>query len=654
MCGIVGFLGGDFSNVGDNNSLLEEMSVQIKSRGPDSAGLWLDAASKIAFAHRRLAIVDLSSAGHQPMSSGSDRYIMTYNGEIYNSHDIRTELIKSRVVQNWRGHSDTEVLLAGFDCWGIKDTISRTSGMFAIAVWDKHLEQLTLVRDRLGEKPLYYGWQGSGSDKVFIFGSELKALKKHPQFIAEIDRGALALYMRYSYVPAPHSIYNEIMKLQPGTILTVSIKENSQVSENYWNSWDVIRRGSDCPFDDVSSEITNNLDKILRETISQQMVSDVPLGAFLSGGIDSSTVVALMQAESLRPIKTFTIGFKEEGYNEAEFAKLVAEHLGTDHTELYVSSQDALDVIPKIPNLYCEPFADSSQIPTFLVASLAREQVTVSLSGDGGDELFCGYNRYIYADKLWKGLKIIPSAVRELAGNGIQSIPSVGWNKAFELLNTITPDKFNGVSLGLKLQKGAGVIASQDLSDLYRRLVSNWQDPSKVVISDSGYEGIFSKDIEILSEVGDIQKMMALDVVSYLPDDILVKVDRAAMGVSLETRVPFLDHNVFEFASQIPLSMKLKNGVGKAVLRDVLYKYVPKDLIERPKMGFGIPVGDWLRGPLREWAEHLLDESLLTSQGFFYPDIVRGMWSEHLSGTRNWQSQLWAVLMFQAWYDENI
>lgn len=653
MCGLVGFLGGDFSNSQLNKDILEKMSDQIINRGPDSAGIWIDAPSKVGLAHRRLAIVDLSPAGHQPMTSSSNRYVMTYNGEIYNSSGIRGELIKSGVVQNWRGHSDTETLLAGFDAWGIKDTISRVTGMFAIAIWDKDLEQLTLVRDRVGEKPLYYGWQGSGINRTFLFGSELKALKKHPQFTDEIDRGALALYMRYCYVPAPHSIYKEIKKLEPGTILTVSLNHH-YLQERYWDSREIAKKGFQSPFDAPIAEVAKNLEVELKKTISQQMTSDVPLGAFLSGGIDSSAVVALMQAQSSRPVKTFTIGFKEAGYNEAEFAKLVAGHLGTEHTELYVSSQDALDVIPKLPNLYCEPFADSSQIPTFLVSALAREHVTVSLSGDGGDELFCGYNRYLFADKLWQGLKITPTAVRKLVGKSVKSLPAAGWSKTFELLNGITPAKFNGISWGDKLQKGAGVVGSKDLASLYKGLVSNWQDPSSVVIGEREHERTFSTDIQMLSNVGDIEKMMAIDMVSYLPDDILVKVDRAAMGVSLETRVPFLDHHIVEFASQIPLSMKLKNGVGKAVLRNILYRYVPKELIERPKMGFGIPVGDWLKGPLKEWAEELLSESRLVSQGFFYPGIVRKMWSEHLSGARNWQSQLWAVLMFQAWLEDNV
>ena len=653
MCGIVGFLGGDFTNDQSTIALLKGMSDQLEKRGPDSAGIWVDSSSEVALGHRRLAVVDLSDAGHQPMSSCSDRYIMTYNGEIYNSAEIRNDLTEARLQPKWRGHSDTETLLAGFDAWGVKETITRAKGMFAIAVWDRECEELSLVRDRIGEKPLYYGWQGSGSKRVFLFGSELKALKRHSSFTNNIDRASLALYMRYCYVPAPYSIYEGIKKLEPATILTVLLKQNSCRSEKYWDALDVVTKGAKDPFDESKIEITNNLDTVLKKAVSQQMMADVPLGAFLSGGVDSSTVVALMQTQSSKPIKTFTIGFEEAGFNEAGFAKTVAEHLKTEHTELYVSSQDALNVIPKLPELYCEPFADSSQIPTFLVSSLAREHVTVSVSGDGGDELFCGYNRYVFAEKLWKGLNLVPAGGRILIGRTIENLPTGIWNKAFSAIDRMTPRKFNGISWGDKLQKGAGVIGSKNLNDLYMRLVSNWQDPSSVVIGAEHHQKVFSTDDSLLAELDDITKMMAVDMVSYLPDDILVKVDRAAMGVSLETRVPFLDQDVFEFASKIPLEMKLNKGVGKSILRDVLYKYVPKDLIERPKMGFGVPVGVWLQGPLRDWAEILLDESLLEQQGFFHVDIVRDMWAEHIAGTRNWQSQLWAVLMFQAWFIKN-
>lgn len=654
MCGIAGFIGGATFQKDSSSALhLKNMNNQLTHRGPDSHGYWLDQSKKVALGHRRLAIVDLSSAGHQPMISSSGRYVITYNGEIYNTDVLRAELSNSRFKTSWRGHSDTEIIIAGFDAWGIKETISRLTGMFAMAIWDKKLDRLTLVRDRMGEKPLYYGWQGTGINKVFLFGSELKALKQHPQFTNTINRNSLALYMRYCYVPAPHSIYQGIYKAEPGTITSVSLQNSDIKIEKYWDAIQEVKKGFKNPLQGSFTEVASNLEKVLKKTISQQMMADVPLGAFLSGGVDSSAVVALMQAQSSMPIKTFTIGFNEAGYNEAEFSKLVAKHIGTEHTELYVSSQDALDVIPKLSTLYCEPFADSSQIPTFLVSSLARQHVTVSLSGDGGDELFCGYNRYIFAKKLWKGLNITPLVLRKLFSGGVNNISAAKWNKAFNIVDKITPSKFNGISLGLKLQKGAIAISSKDLPDLYQRLVSCFQNPSMVVIGENQKENIFFEGVKNLDDIDDIQKMMLIDSISYLPDDILVKVDRAAMGVSLETRVPFLDHNIFEFAAKIPLSMKLRNGTGKSILREVLYKYVPKKIIERPKMGFGIPISDWLRGPLRDWAEELLNEPLLKSQGFFHSDVVRKIWNEHLNGTRNWESQLWTVLMFQAWLEEN-
>lgn len=653
MCGITGFLGGNFSNKNKNKLILLEMSKQLFARGPDSSGIWLDDSSKIGLAHRRLSIVDLSSSGHQPMISSSRRYIITYNGEIYNSSDIRNDLTVDHLQPKWRGHSDTETLLAAFDAWGIKETIKRVNGMFAIAVWDRYSKSLSLIRDRIGEKPLYYGWQGSGSKKIFLFGSELKALKKHTSFTNEIDRSSLALYMRYSYVPAPHSIYKGIKKLEPGAILTVSLVNNSCRLEKYWDALDIIRAGAKETFDGSMNDITNCLDTILNKTISQQMMADVPVGAFLSGGIDSSLVVALMQAKSSRPIKTFTIGFKETGFNEAGFAKLVAKHLKTEHTELYVSSAETLNVIPKLPKLYCEPFADSSQIPTFMISSLAREQVTVSLTGDGGDELFCGYNRYIFTDKLWRLLKLLPLATRGKIGRSIEKIPKVFWNKAISTIDMITPRRINVMGWGDKLQKGTGVIGSENINDLYMRLISSWKDPSLVVIGAEEYPSTLSMDHPLLVDLDDITKMMAIDTICYLPDDILVKVDRAAMGVSLETRTPFLDHNVFEFASKIPLKMKLNSGIGKKVLKNVLFKYIPKDLIERPKMGFGVPIGIWLKGPLRNWADTLLEESFLKQQGLFQVSLVRTMWNEHIAGTRNWQSQLWTILMFQAWFIEN-
>jgi len=630
------------------------MSDTLVHRGPDDTGAWVDADAGITLGHRRLAILDLSPAGRQPMSSASGRYVIAFNGEIYNHLSLRLTLEKSgtpgATTSSWRGHADTETLLAGFDAWGIRATVLRCIGMFAFAVWDKHERVLTLGRDRLGEKPLYYGWQGSGEGVCFLFGSELKALKAHPSFSAEIDRDALCLYMRHNYIPAPHSIYQGIRKLLPGHLLTVSAQRREPALEAYWSLSDVVVSGQRSPRTGSDSDVTDELEQILKSAIRQQMVADVPLGAFLSGGIDSSTVVALMQAQSDRAVKTFTIGFNEEGYNEAIHAKAVARHLGTDHTELYVTPQQALDVIPGLPGLYCEPFADSSQIPTFLVSQLARQKVTVSLSGDAGDELFSGYNRYLLAQRLWDKLSMIPVGMRTLAASGISALSPSAWGRLARPLHAVTPNALKLTHIGDKLHKGAGVLASRRIDDLYLGLVTHW-NPDEVVLAGREPTTCLHGAPMPLEGLDDVQRMMALDTMTYLPDDILVKVDRAAMGVSLEGRVPFLDHRVVEFAWRIPQSMKLRNGVGKWVLRQVLYRYIPKELIERPKMGFGVPIDVWLRGPLMDWAQALLSDERLRRDGFFNPAPIRAKWAEHLSGKRNWQYLLWDVLMFQTWLE---
>jgi asparagine synthase (glutamine-hydrolysing) len=645
MCGIVGCLGGVVTD-----AILNRMSEALVHRGPDDSGVWLDVDASTGLAHRRLSVVDLSPEGHQPMNSNSGRYVVVYNGEIYNHMECRDALSMTGV--GWRGHSDTETLLAGFDAWGIQDTIERCIGMFAFAVWDKVTHTLTLGRDRLGEKPLYYGWQGAGQNAAFLFGSELKALKAHPAFIADIDRKALSLLMRHNYIPAPYSIYQGIAKLEAGCLLTVSLAHPEPKVMRYWSAAKVAVTGCAAPFSGTPTQAVDALEVLLKSAVQQQMMADVPLGAFLSGGIDSSTVVALMQAQSNRPVKTFTIGFNEEGYNEAVHAKAVAKHLGTDHTELYVSPKQALDVIPLLPKLYSEPFSDSSQIPTFLVSQLARQQVTVSLSGDAGDELFCGYNRYLLADKLWKKLSVLSPSIRRLSARGLTALSPSRWNSLLEPIQGLLPGSFRQANLGDKLHKAAGVLTAADVDALYLGLVSHWDDPASVVIGGTEPPTLLTGSAPQLSGLDDIQRMMALDALTYLPDDILVKVDRAGMGVSLEGRVPFLDHRVVEFAWSLPQSMKLRDGVGKWVLRQVLYRHVPKELVERPKMGFGVPIGDWLRGPLRDWAENLLDEDRLRREGFFYPEPIRKKWAEHLSCARNWQYHLWDVLMFQAWLEE--
>jgi asparagine synthase (glutamine-hydrolysing) len=640
MCGFTGWLTGhQMLSASEQERTLGRMCDAIRHRGPDDAGYWLDLSSGIALGHRRLSIVDLSAAGHQPMVSSSGRFVIAFNGEIYNHSDLRTEL--NALAHDWRGHSDTETLLAGFDAWGVEATLHKCVGMFAIALWDREARTLTLARDRIGEKPLYYGWQGSGDSAIFLFGSELKALKAHPGCQNSIDRGALALLMRHNYIAAPHSIFQGISKLKPGCFLTISLANPHASPKRYWDLAAVARTGSSKPFSGTPEQAVDALETFAKDAVRQQMVAEVPLGAFLSGGIDSSTVVALMQAQSTRPVKTFTIGFNEEGYNEAVHAKAVAAHLGTEHTELYVTPEQAMAVIPSLPHLYCEPFADSSQIPTFLVSALARQHVTVSLSGDAGDELFCGYTRYGIAEKWWKRVNALPVPARHALRSVMTGINSTS-------LQRLLPD-----ALGEKFDKGLDMLGAADVEAVYRSIVSNLLDPCDWLIGvDAESPTALAGSIPSLDGLGLVERMMALDAVSYLPDDILVKVDRASMGVSLESRVPFLDHRIVEFAWQLPLDYKRRDGMSKWPLRQLLYRFVPRELIDRPKRGFAVPLHDWLRGPLRDWAEQLLDKQRLEREGFFNAVKVRRAWAEHLSERRNWAPRLWTVLMFQAWLEE--
>ena len=653
MCGLAGFwnLGGRKTEVSLDEAA-QRMADAIRRRGPNNLGVWVDAEVGLAFGHRRLSILDLSSAGHQPMMSACGRYVIVLNGEIYNHLELRELLCSASSGGVWRGHSDTETLLEGFSAWGIRATVERCIGMFAFAVWDRAERRLTLGRDRLGEKPLYYGWQGRGSDACFLLGSEIKALKAHPVFAADINRDALCLLMRHNYIPAPHSIYQGIYKLLPGHLLTVSPKQREPVLEAYWSVKNIVESGVKNPLRGSSEQITDELETLLKSAIRRQMIADVPLGAFLSGGIDSSTVVALMLAQSMQPVKTFSIGFNEEGYNEAIHAKAVARHLGTDHTELYVTPQQAIDVIPRLPELYSEPFSDSSQIPTFLVSQLARQRVTVSLSGDGGDELFAGYNRYVQTQNLWAKISRLPQPLRGALASMIHSLPISSLNALLRPARPFLPELLRMANAGDKLHKGASVLGARSINELYQKLISHWE-PDGLVIGGKEPLTCLSGAGFPLAGLGDTQRMMALDTMTYLPDDILVKVDRAAMGVSLESRVPFLDYRVVEFAWRIPQELKLRDGVGKWILRQVLYRHVPKELVERPKMGFGVPIDSWLRGPLRGWAEELLNESRLLREGFFNPAPIRQKWAEHLSGERNWQHHLWDVLMFEAWLENS-
>ena len=628
-------------------SSVRSMVAAIRYRGPDDSGVWCDERAGIGLGHARLSILDLSPEGHQPMVSVSGRYVIVFNGEVYNFAELRSEL--EIVGQKFRGHSDTEIMLAAFEEWGIEKAVPRFVGMFAFALWDRHTRTLTLGRDRLGEKPLYYGWQG----ETLLFGSELKALRAHPAFMAEVDRNALALLLRHNYIPAPYSIYQGISKLLPGCLLTVSLSQRNPRIAPYWSGKQAIEAGVTHPFEGSESTAVSALEALLKDAVGQQMVADVPLGAFLSGGVDSSTVVALMQAQSSRPVKTFTVGFHEEGYDEAPHAKSVARHLGTEHTELYVMPKEAMSVIPRLPVLYDEPFSDSSQIPTFLVSELARRHVTVSLSGDGGDELFGGYNRYFWATNIWRRVGWAPQPMRSALAGALMALPPSAWNGVFMSLSRFLPVGWRYANPGDKLHKLAEVLAVRTPEEIYLGLVSHWKQPTEVVRGSHEPPTVLT-DPARWADLPDFeQRMMYLDQMTYLPDDILTKVDRAAMGVSLETRVPFLDHRVVEFAWSLPLSMKIRHGQGKWLLRQVLYRHVPKELMERPKMGFGVPIDMWLRGPLKGWAEELLDEARLQREGYFNPRPIRRKWAEHLTGRRNWSYYLWDVLMFQAWLEAN-
>jgi len=646
MCGISGFLETSL-RFGDQSlhAMALEMVNTLHHRGPDDSGTWADAASGIALGHRRLAIIDLSPEGHQPMHSSCGRYVISFNGEVYNFKGLRNEL--EALGHTFRGHSDTEIMLAAISQWGILPAVKRFNGMFAFALWDRRERLLHLVRDRLGEKPLYYGWMG----KTFLFGSELKALRAHPHFRNVLSRDALALYLRHNYVPAPYSIYKGILKVLPATIVTIrpSNSEGSPQITPYWSVREAAERGAAEPFRGSAKEAVACLDELLRDAVKIRMEADVPLGAFLSGGVDSSTIVSLMQAQSSRPVQTFTIGFHEAAYNEAHDAKTVARHLGTAHTELYVTPEEAMAVIPRLPALYDEPFSDCSQIPTFLVSELARRQVTVSLSGDGGDELFGGYTRYFWTQDIWSKIRRMPKGFRQVLASALTAIPPQVWKTALETISPVLPPHIRQRNPADKLRKLTEILAAENPEAMYVQLISHWKDPTAVVIESSEPPTTLT-DKSQWAELPDFRlRMMYLDMMTYLPDDILVKVDRASMGVSLEGRIPYLDHRVIEFAWRLPLSMKVHDGQGKWILRQILYQYVPKEMVERPKMGFGVPIDSWLRGPLHEWAESLLDEKVLRDQGYFDPIPIRQLWAEHLSGRHNREYLLWDVLMFQAW-----
>jgi asparagine synthase (glutamine-hydrolysing) len=646
MCGLAGIFAKNIDPIAMQN-IVREMALAINYRGPDSSGEWVDTDIGLGLAHRRLSIIDLSPEGHQPMLSASGRYVIAFNGEIYNYVNLKKELLRDK---NWRGHSDTEVMLAAIEEWGLERALQSFQGMFAFALWDRKEKILHLARDRLGIKPLYYGWNNG----AFFFGSELKSFRGYSNFHPEIDRNAVALFTRYNFIPAPYSIYKDIWKLQPGYMVSMSLGDinNPHIIENksYWCGKVIAENGQSNLHDLTEQQAVNELDGLLREIIGMHMHADVSLGAFLSGGIDSSTVVAIMQQLSSKPVKTFSIGFNEAGFNEANHARKVAGYLKTEHTELYVSSKQALEVIPYLPDLYDEPFADSSQIPTFLVSKLARREVTVSLSGDGGDELFGGYSRYFLALNIWKKIGWLPITIKKMLADALLLLPPTSWNKLFSVAQPFLPNKLKMNMVGDKLHKLADILGVANRSQLYENLVSICHQPERLVLGADRWR--LAHHMPVMEKLDFAHMMMCTDMLTYLPDDILVKVDRASMGVSLEARVPLLDHRLVEFAWRLPLHMKIRGSEGKWLLKQVLYQYVPAKLFERPKMGFGVPIGDWLRGPLREWAESLLASERLKREGFYDATIVQQYWQEHLSGKRNWQYIIWSILMFQAWLEK--
>jgi asparagine synthase (glutamine-hydrolysing) len=645
MCGFAGFISQHCNATGSSDNA-RRMAAALAHRGPDDEGVWTDDGAGVALAHRRLSIVDLSLTGHQPMHSACGRWVITFNGEIYNFAELRDILMRQGKAPQWRGHSDTEVLLAGIAAWGVPATLERSIGMFAFAVWDRQKRTMWLARDRLGEKPLYYGL----ANGTFLFGSDFAALSRHPSWSGDIDRYAVALLMRHGHVPAPYAIYSGFHKLEPAAYLAVDVAGQARERGRYWNAGNMALAGERNPITMGPAEAVAEVERQLRRSLKGQMVADVPLGAFLSGGIDSSAVVAVMQAMSGKPVKTFTVGFTERGYDEASHARVVAKHLGTDHHELTLTEADTLEMVPRLAHVYSEPFADASQIPMLLVSRMARQHVTVALSGDGGDELFSGYNRYQLAGRFWPALQATPRPVRQAVAKLVQALPYRSLERAARWSGSALPEGLRPRNLDAKILKVADILASRSIDDAYDQLVSHWRDDSIVLCSDApaddGTASVIAPDF-----ASPIHRMMYRDLTGYLHDDVLTKVDRATMAYGLEARVPLLDHRLVEFTWRLPLSILRNEGRSKWPLRQILFKYVPRELVERPKMGFAVPIDTWLRGPLRDWAETLLAPRRLRHDGILDPRKVEAAWRAHLSGSANLQQKLWNVLMFQAWLD---
>ena len=646
MCGIFGIISNKPQNEDYIENIIRRMSLSLLKRGPDNSGSWRDTSLKVFLGHTRLSIIDISDYSNQPIHSNNNRYVMSYNGEIYNFKDLKKKLENEKIyIKN--PNSDTNVLLSCFERWGINKTISQINGMFSIALFDKEERKITLIRDRIGIKPLFYCY----INNMFVVASELKAFSIFKSDLS-LNNNAMNEYLNYGFISSQQTIYKECNRLLPATILELNIDNIHDINiTKYWNLYNFINQDK-INLNEI--EIINETSKKVEQSVKNQMISDVPIGAFLSGGVDSTTIVALMQSESINPIQTFSIGFLDGDFNEAEHAKEISNYLSTNHTELYISAEDTLSVIPKLANIYSEPFADSSQIPTFLVSKMAKEKVTVSLSGDGGDELFGGYNRYTLIQSMWRYISLIPRPMRIAVSNIFLKLKPEYWDTFFKIIQPVIPKNIRQSNWGNKIQKSLQVIALREIEEIYLSLVSSGAEEKNLVKNlETRTESIFQEDSKFLCKLSGIEKMMTLDIINYLPDDILTKVDRSSMAVSLEARVPFLDHRVVEFASRIPVKTKIKKGKGKWPLREVLYKHVPSTLIERPKMGFSIPLSEWLRGPLKDWAEELIDEFRLKEEGYLCQNLVKRYWSEHQLGTHDRSQILWNILMFQSWLEEN-
>lgn len=644
MCGFVGFIDGRPGRAEELRSRVRRMADTLAHRGPDDEGDWLDANAGVALGFRRLSIIELSEAGHQPMVSRDGRFVLLFNGEVYNYR----ELGRALALAPGELRSDSRVLVEAIARFGVEAALPKVDGMFAFAVWDRERRELSLARDRLGEKPLYYGHLGG----ALYFGSELKALRADPGFHPDIDRDVLALYLRHNFVPSPFSIYQGVRKLAPGSFLTVRPGREPAAPTSYWSIREVAASGLASPLDVGDVEAVDLVDRAVRRAVRSRMVADVPVGAFLSGGVDSSAVVAAMRAEASGTVRTFTIGFDDERYDEAEAAGDVARHLGTDHTELYVGPEDALALVPRLARIYDEPFADSSQLPMYLVSELAKRDVTVALSGDGGDELFSGYARHLFLDAAWRRLARLPASMRTVAGRLLLAVPTKRWDQIAAAASVVSAGVRRQQRVGDRLHRLAPVLGSSSAEATYDGLLAVWPDAASVVPGARHLPTVASDAAAWLPGGGPLAHAAYVDTAMYLPDDILTKVDRAAMAVSLETRVPMLDPNLVELAWRLPMATKVRDGEGKWVLRQVLARSVPLELFDRPKMGFGVPIGEWLRGSLRPWAEDLLATDRLVAQGYLDAGTITRMWAEHLSGARDWKYQLWGVLVFQAWLEE--